>query len=237
MGCNSLRNINIPTSLTMIDDNTFEDCVHLHQITIPENITAIGDDAFYNCSGLYEVRNLSNLSFEIGSVDYGYVAYYAKSLIGKDDPSSIFTDDNGYIFMSLDNSGNKKVYLIDYVGDSTELVLPDSVTINNEIITEYEINEYAFINKSIKSIVISNSVTAIGDDAFYNCTSLEYVEIGSGVEETLGDSLFYGCNALTTINYSGSISDFELIRPSSDSWYDYSGITKVSCQDGIIDLG
>ena len=238
MGCNSLRNINIPTSLTMIDDNTFEDCVHLHQITIPENITVIGDDAFYNCSGLYEVRNLSNLSFEIGSDDYGYVACYAKVIIGKDDPSSIFADDNGYVFMSLDNSGNKKVYLIDYVGDSTELVLPDSVTINNEIITEYEINDDAFYNcNSLMSVKISDSVKRIGNYAFYYCTSLEYVEIGSGVEETLGDSLFYGCNALTTINYSGSISDFELIRPSSDSWYDYSGITKVSCQDGIIDLG
>ena len=140
--------------------------------------------------------------------------------------------------MSLDNSGNKKVYLIDYVGDSTELVLPDSVTINNEIITEYEINDDAFYNcNSLMSVKISDSVKRIGNYAFYYCTSLEYVEIGNGVEETLGDSSFYGCNALATINYSGSISDFELIRPSSDSWYDYSGITKVSCQDGIIDLG
>jgi hypothetical protein len=61
--------------------------------------------------------------------------------------------------------------------------------------------------------------------------------MGNGVEETLGDSSFYGCNALTKINYSGTTDDFELIKPSSDSWYDNSGITKVSCQDGIIDLG
>ena len=137
--------------------------------------------------------------------------------------------------------------------------MPDSVTINNEIITEYEINEDAFINSNIVSVDISSSITAIGDDAFYNCnslesvkisnsvkrignyafcycTSLEYVEIGNGIEETLGDSSFYGCNALTTINYSGSISDFELIKPSSDSWYGYSGIEKVSCTNGDIDL-
>jgi hypothetical protein len=236
MGCNSLRNINIPTSLTMIDDNTFENCVHLHQITIPENITEIDYDAFYNCSGLYEVRNLSNLALELGSTGNGYVAYYAKSIIGKDDPSIIFTDDNGYVFMCLDDSGNKKAYLIDYVGVSTELTLPDSITINNVTITEYEICQNAFINSNIVSVEISDSVTAIGDDAFYNCTSLEYVEIGNGVEETLGDSSFYGCNALTTINYNGNISDFELIKPNSDSWYGYSGIEKVSCKDGDLYL-
>ncbi|MEE0990706.1 MAG: leucine-rich repeat domain-containing protein, partial [Paludibacteraceae bacterium] len=46
--------------------------------------------------------------------------------------------------------------------------------------------------------IIPNGVTAIGDYAFFDCTSLTSVEIPSSVTE-IGNSAFEGCSSLTSI--------------------------------------
>ena len=52
--------------------------------------------------------------------------------------------------------------------------------------------------ESLTSIDIPNSVTSIGDGAFYGCSNLTSVTIGNGVE-SVGVEAFYGCTALTSI--------------------------------------
>jgi hypothetical protein len=48
---------------------------------------------------------------------------------------------------------------------------------------------------SLKKVVIPDNVTAIGRRAFYGCTSLTTVDIPGGVA-TIGDCAFYGCPLL-----------------------------------------
>ena len=52
-------------------------------------------------------------------------------------------------------------------------------------------------------MVIPDSVTSIGDDAFYNCTSLKSVMIGNSVI-SIGSSAFEDCVDLTGIKYCGT---------------------------------
>ena len=62
-----------------------------------------------------------------------------------------------------------------------------------------EIGEHAFYDcKSLTSIEIPNSVTSIGNDAFYGCTSLTSIEIPNSVI-SIGDYAFEACTRLKSV--------------------------------------
>lgn len=48
-GCTSLKNIEIPNSVTRIGRETFQGCSSLESIEIPNSIIIIGDLAFRGC--------------------------------------------------------------------------------------------------------------------------------------------------------------------------------------------
>lgn len=71
-----------------------------------------------------------------------------------------------------------------------------SVTIPNSVTS---IGDYAFYEcYGLTSVTIGNSVTSIGDKAFYRCYSLRTVTIGISVKN-LGHFAFKGCSSLTSI--------------------------------------
>lgn len=62
-----------------------------------------------------------------------------------------------------------------------------------------------YITKGIKSVVIPNNVTCIGDNAFWDCKGLLYIYIPESVLK-IGDYAFGRCNGLTTIRIPESVS-------------------------------
>ena len=58
-------------------------------------------------------------------------------------------------------------------------------------------------------VTIPNSVTSIGDGAFWDCSGLTSVTIPNSVT-SIGNSAFYGCSGLTTLNFNAiNCQDFE----------------------------
>ena len=59
----------------------------------------------------------------------------------------------------------------------------------------------------IKSAYISDSVTEIGNDAFYNYSALTSVEIPNSVTK-MGNYVFYGCSSLENMTIPNSVTTF-----------------------------
>ena len=57
----------------------------------------------------------------------------------------------------------------------------------------------------LTSVEIPNSVTSIGDDAFYNCTGLTSSEIPNSVT-SIGNYAFYNCTGLTSLEIPNSVT-------------------------------
>lgn len=59
-------------------------------------------------------------------------------------------------------------------------------------------------NDSVKSIIIPDGVTGIGDRAFGDCSSLTSIDIPNSVT-SIGDKAFIDCSSLTYIDIPNSV--------------------------------
>ncbi len=81
VGCKGFYSIALPDTVKTIGAHAFEGCSTLYNLELGKGLEAIGEKAFFGCNGLERVENNSSLELEMGSTAYGYVAYYAKTLV------------------------------------------------------------------------------------------------------------------------------------------------------------
>lgn len=212
--CTSLANIIIPNSVTKIDGDAFENCVSLVSIAIPKNVTNISSGAFEGCYKLIEVINKSALNIYTGSSSNGYVAYYAKTVHSG---ATKIVNQNDYLFFKYNNIN----YLLGYIGNDTELTLPDNY--NGQ---SYQIYEYAFYGCSkLTNVTIGNSVTIIGSYAFEACSELTSITIPNSVTK-IGRWAFRNCKNLDSIIFEDTSTWYYVW--SSSNWNNMYGGTSIS---------
>ena len=191
--CTSLERVVIGEDVDEISRYAFENCSSLYSITIPSKMKYVRENAFLGCNNLVEVINHSSLEFTKGSEENGRVAYYALK-IHKGESELVYKED--YIFYSADKTN----YLVKYLGEKTDITLPDDI--DGEA---YVIAPYAFYNNTkVNSIKFGKKIAGIGKNAFGGATSLKKVELSAGVA-AIGAEAFSGCVALDMISIPDSV--------------------------------
>ncbi len=201
-GCRSIVSVKIPTGVETIGKGAFSYCTSIISVELPQSMTNIGSGAFWGCEKLVEICNNSPLEIgEPGSFESslnGNIGDYAINIYTSERGSSkLHETTDGYVFMQ----DGSRMYLVAYIGDETEIVLPYKY--DNS--TEYSIYKYAFTHcADLKSVTIPASVTGIGEYAFSYCANIESVTISTSIAmqsklTSIGDHAFEYCTSLKSI--------------------------------------
>ena len=89
--------------------------------------------------------------------------------------------------------------------------------------------------KGLTSITIPDSVTSIGNYAFKGCTGLTSIVILDSVT-SIGYAAFSGCTGLTSITFNGTIAQWSAISKGNNWKKSVPSVCKVICTDGKIPI-
>ena len=94
------------------------------------------------------------------------------------------------------------------------------------------IGDYTFRDcTSLKSVTIPDSVTSIGRCAFDDCTSLTSITIPDSVT-SIGDFAFSGCTSLTNVTIPDSITSI-----GDNAFYNCKSLSSVTIPDSVTSIG
>lgn len=228
-GCEKLKHITLPTTITEIGDSAFLGCKSLEEFTIPAGVTKIGLSVFKNCTALASVEIADHIT------SIGFAAFKGcASLTEVKIPATVTLIDKqafaacssllkievaaeNTVYQTIDGSLYTKdgTVLMQYAAGKTEttFVIPATVT---------TIDPCAFENSvALKSLTIPATVTSIGNAAFNGTaftditvptwaigaipkTALQTVVINAG--DSIGASAFANSSALVSVAIPASVT-------------------------------
>jgi hypothetical protein len=93
----------------------------------------------------------------------------------------------------------------------------------------------AFEESHLTSVVIPDSVTMISSHTFESCENLLSVVIGKGITDIFYE-VFAGCCALVSITYNGTMEQWKQIAFAGDDWNEGVPAKVVHCTDGDVEI-
>jgi hypothetical protein len=114
-------------------------------------------------------------------------------------------------------TNNGTIAITGYTGDGGAVTVPE--TIDGFPVTSIE--RLAFSGTAVTSVILPNTVTNIGPDAFFLCTSMTSIVLPEGLK-TIQRSAFYSCFSLESITIPPSVTNIEDLA----FWFCY-GLTTV----------
>ena len=181
------------------------------------SVTSIGVGAFYGCTSLTSVI-IPNSVTSIGN----WAFYFCSGLTSVTIPNSVTSIGHDAF---EDCTGLTSVHI-------TDLAAWCKIAFNSSTSNPLYYAHHLYLNgEEIKDLVIPNSVTSIGDCAFYECTGLTSVTIPNSVT-SIGGFAFYYCTGLTSVTISKSVTSIGI-----SAFNGCSGLISVTIPNSVMSIG
>ena len=226
--CTGLTSVEIGNSVTSIGTSAFNACKKLTEIKIPNNVTSIGECAFSYCYGLTSIEIGTCIGNKDSVTSIGNSAFYGCTGLTSVVFGNNVTSIGNYVFSGCTSLESVKI-LSSATNIGNEVFggsSPKKVELNCDTISRWLSR-----NTSIEEIIIGNSVTSIGEDAFYECTGLTSVEIPNSVT-SIGSEAFRGCSGLTSVVIGNSVTSI-----GSSAFKSCTGLTSVEIPNSVTSIG
>lgn len=214
--CTSLTSIDI-RRITSIGDGAFSGCTGLTSITNPSSLQTIGFQAFSDCS------NLTSITLSSGVQSIGKQAFLRTGITSVSIPASVTTIGGGAF-------ASGKLTSISVASGNTNFSVTNGCLISSA---------NTLVQATINATSIPNTVTSIGDYAFYNNKSITSVTIPHGFL-SIGSSAFWKCSNLVSVTSNNVIplsvsSSFNEINSSAKLTIPYGTTDAYSSKGWIKD--
>ena len=226
-GCMNLRTAVIPEGTGTISVSLFEDCTMLTTVSIPKSVTTIRTGAFNNCQGLSFILYTgteaewdaitiedNNTALTGKDIHYSYDPENPVALIsgecGKEETDTVTYTLNERGVLTISGSGRMADYK-DY-GDN---------------------NRPPWIDRTdmIRSVVVEEGVTRIGNSAFSGAWKLREVSLPDSLTE-IGDDAFRSCSGITGVTFPRNLQSIG--NYAFDACF---GLKHIILQEGIASIG
>ena len=234
-GC---KNTTIPASVTSIGNYAFYGCSGLTSITIPASVTSIAYSAFFGCSGL------ATVTVYAPSCTLGFNAFSACGNLKNIYVFSDLVDDYKAAWSAY---ANKITAMTPVASGTCGKETPEDVTWRLEgeaghyglfISGTGEMADYIYLNtrpwhnysENIKTVLIENGVTSIGECAFCKCNGLTSISIPSSVT-SIGEGAFNDCEKLTTVSIPASVTSI------GEGAFNNTALTSIEIPASVTSIG
>ena len=214
---NTATHIDIPETVTRIDPFAFFGAKNLKSVNFLGTITNLESGAFFGASSL----NYMFFATETAPKYYSKSALYNLASTGKvvvpveTDAWKKFTNTIGTNWTLSVGAGS-------YISSDGTLYVIGKGAYNT---TSSSASWYSQ-RSSIKKIVVEEGVTDIGSSAFANCSNVTEVTLNN--TGTIGVWAFYGCTALTRVNIGSGVTEFSASYSGTTYYTPFSGCSKLS---------
>ena len=180
LGNSNLTKVNLPASVTEIDEEAFVDCMKLTSVTIPATVKKIKRTAFADC------ENLSELIIEGDSLDMEWDCFRSTAIKSVELPGSC-TMINSNFSEGLESVTFRAGDILDTGTMSFRNISSlKNVTFSPDI-KEIYIRDKAFSGSGLETLELGSNVREISNSAFRDCPGLKNVTI-SGTSRIGGEA-------------------------------------------------